>query len=370
MYRHISSKLSEHANLDLIRNQKIIDSSLVNFAGNDYLCIADDPEVISALQEGASIYGLGSKSSALVSGYTNAHYRLEKEFADYIGREDAILFNSGYHANLGIIWVLSNIIPDIYIAADKLCHASIIDGIMLSKAKFRRYIHNQYESAQNIINSSNSDNNIIITESIFSMEGDIFDYKNIGSISNTYFMVDDAHGIGILGKDGLGIVELFDKIDVLVTPMGKAFGSMGALVSGKAELIEALRQFARPYIYSTAICPAVAHASITCLSIMKKQDHRREKLIENINHLIQKSRILGINLVSEDVTPIKSIIIGDIEKTLKIQQKLLDNGFYISCIRPPTVPNNTTRIRISLNSGHSTKDIDKMLELISQEIMS
>ncbi len=353
-------------------NQVVIKGkSYINFSSNDYLSLSDNQEIKEAFIEGVKKYGLGSTSSPMIVGHYSPTKILEEKFAEFLGREKAILFNSGYHANIGVINSLSN--KETSIFSDKLCHASIIDGILLSKAKHYRYLHNDTSHLSELFYKYKSDQNLIITESIFSMEGDFSHLPEILKITknnNGILYVDDAHGIGILGKHGAGITEKLNlsekEVPLLVIPLGKAFGSMGAIVSGKKELIELLIQSSRSYIYSTALPPAISYGTLKALEIIKSQTWRREKLEEIIDFFILKSKEFDIPLVSYDRTPIKSILIGKNKETLKIQSELRENGLWTSAIRPPTVPQNTSRLRISLNCMHTKPQILKLLSLIAK----
>ncbi len=364
----IKVRLERYRSQFLHRVQKVHDESLINFTANDYLNLARDPRVKASFKEGVDLYGLGSCSSVVVSGYTRAHSVLEEKFAEFLNCDQAILFNSGYHANLGVTSVLSN--NHTHIIADKLCHASIIDGIKLARANLHRFRHNNLEHAKLLL-SKIQEKKLVITESIFSMEGDIAPASELSELSSKYnanFIIDDAHAIGVLGKNGRGISEYYgltqEEVQCIVVPLGKALASMGAIVAGKMEVIEALRQFARTYIYTTALPPAIPHATIEVLKIVEHENWRRERLNELITYFLESADNLGLSLTSKHITPIKSIVIGSNFRALKIQNYLLNNGFLISSIRPPTVPINTTRIRVSINCSHTESQILSLLQLI------
>jgi len=352
-------------------NKVIINNTeCINFCSNDYLGLATNSEVKKAFIDGVNEYGFGSGSSALVSGYFKPQKILEEKFAAFLGRGKAIIFNSGYHANLGVISTLAQ--RNDIILSDKLCHASLLDGIQLSRAEHHRYQHNDLEHLEEKLKSVGK-NCFIITESVFSMEGDIAPMNEIAKLSKQYnaaLIVDDAHGFGVLGKKGRGIIEHSqlneDAISCLVTPLGKAIGSLGAVVSGDNEVIEAILQFARTYRYTTALPPAITVATLKSLEIMEKEEWRIEQLNKLINFFILQSHHRNLPLISDEITPIKSFLIGDNSLTLKIQKILLENGFYVSCIRPPTVPQNTARIRVTLNSNHHEQQIIDLLDLMAE----
>ncbi len=367
--------LEKHRAKYLFRHRHTIDNrddamlsmhekSVINFTSNDYLNLANRPEVKSAFAEGVQRYGLGSGSASFVSGYYKSHQALEEAFCEFLNRDKAILFNSGYHANLGVISSLAN--KNSVIIADKLCHASIIDGILLSRAKYYRYRHNDLLHAENLIHQHA--NSLLITESVFSMQGNITDAKSLAAMKAT-LTIDDAHGIGILGKTGKGICEAQnltqDDVACLVTPLGKALGSYGAIVSGREEIIETILQFSRTYYYTTSLPPAVSHATLTSLKIMQKESWRREQLHHLITIFIKGAHERGFDIVSSDQTPIKSILVESAMKALEIQHKLLEKNILVSCIRPPTVPTNASRIRVSLSCMHTEAQITQLLDELS-----
>ncbi|OGT44318.1 MAG: hypothetical protein A3F42_01225 [Gammaproteobacteria bacterium RIFCSPHIGHO2_12_FULL_37_34] len=344
--------------------------ALINFASNDYLGLSTHANIKKSFIDGVEQYGFGSGSSAMISGYFKPQQQLEEKFAEYLKRDRAILFNSGYHANLGVIQALAS--RDSYVLSDKLCHASIIDGIQLSRCNHFRYRHGDVHHVQNII-ARLPRVDLIITESVFSMEGSIASINQLAAITHQHqalFMVDDAHGIGVIGKFGRGICDLVDSktIDCLVTPLGKAFGGIGAFVSGQHELMEIILQFARTYTYTTALPPAITVATLAALEVIQKESWRREKLQRIITYFIKQAAQRNIVLNATDMTPIKTILIGDNHSVLVIQEKLMERGFLVSCIRPPTVPRNTACIRISLNCYHHEKEIDQLLDLIYEYV--
>ncbi|MES2217122.1 MAG: 8-amino-7-oxononanoate synthase [Pseudomonadota bacterium] len=365
---------------DLIRNRYIInnrndntitigDKSLINFSSNDYLGIAEHPVVKQAFINGIQQYGNGSSSSALVSGFYHSHRMLEDAFAEFLNRDRAILFNSGYLANIGVITALANRSGKIFV--DKLCHTSTLDGIRLSRAKFVRYAHNDVNHLATLLSQS-SNNSLVITESIFSMEGKISPINQIVTTTQAHpikLMVDDAHAAGVLGKNGRGICEYYNlsqqDVPCLIVPLSKAFASMGSIVSGSQDLIECLIQFSKTYCYTTALPPAIANATLAALKIVETENWRRAKLQELIKFFIVQAKQRNLALLSEDLTPIKPILIGDNDCALQIKEALMQKGFFVSCIRPPTVPQDTARIRVALNCLHHEKDIIDLLDLMA-----
>lgn len=369
---------------DLIRNRFAVkarmDNNLIrvgkklllNFCSNDYLSIASHPALKKAFIRGIQQYGTGSGASALVSGYYRSHQILEEKFAEFMERDRAILFNSGYHANLGTIVALAHRQSKIF--ADKLCHASILDSIRLSRAKCIRYLHNDVAHLEALMNSTTlkSKDSLLITEGIFSMEGDICPLDQLQKIAQKYqslLILDDAHGIGVLGKHGRGTTEHYhldqQHIPILVLPLGKAFAGMGAVVTGKHDLIEHLIQFSRTYRYSTALPPAIAAAGIASLQIIEKENWRRHTLQSLIEFFIQQGKKFPLEFASDHLSPIKSILIGDNQTSVQIKEALMKHGFYVSCIRPPTVAPGKACIRISINCTHRESDLVDLLDLIA-----
>lgn len=343
----------------------------IQFCSNDYLQVAQHPRVKKAFADGVTQNGLGSGASALVSGYSRAHFQLEQAFAHFLNREKALLFNSGYHANLGVLTAFAD--RRSTIIADKLCHASLIDGTLLSRAKYYRYRHHDIQHASQLLEKSKASDTLLVSESIFSIQGDITDVRALAALAKKHhslLIIDDAHGIGVLGQQGGGISEhqqlSQEDVPCLITPLGKAFGSMGAIVSGSESLIQALMQFARTYRYSTALTPAVCHATLTVLTLIKTESWRRQTLQHLIQFFIREARNRELRLFSEDISPIKSIVIGANEKTIFLQEQLLNQGFFVSCIRPPTVANNEACLRISLNCAHDENQILQLLDCIKE----
>lgn len=377
---NLCQRLASYQEKQLIRTRHTITSRshnvielqgkhLINFSHNDYLSIAQHPQITEAFIAAARQFGLGSGSSPVLAGFYEPNRLLEEQFAQFIQTERAVLFNSGYHANLGVISTLAN--RQSLVLADKLCHASILDGVQLSRAQLIRFRHNDLNHLETLLRQARQAC-FIITESIFGMEGDISPIHHIAALAKNYnatLIVDDAHGIGILGQRGRGIREYYHltqtDIPCLITPLGKAFASSGALVSGSHEMIHAITQFARPYLFSTALPPAVAAATLTSLHVIEHETWRRKKLQELAHYFIEKAQSYSLPIISKQLTPIKSIVIGDANTTLEIQRHLFEKGFYVSCIRPPTVPVGTSRIKISLNCRHTTEEISHLLEQLA-----
>jgi 8-amino-7-oxononanoate synthase len=381
---NFTQKLAEHDSQHLRRIRRVFSEhndsmaivdgkSIVNFCSNDYLNISTHASVKQTFANSAAQLGLGSTGSALISGYSESHAKLEHAFAEFLQRDRAILFNSGYHANLGVLTTFAG--KNSTIIADKYCHASLNAGALLSRAKFIRYRHNDLNHAEELLQKHQSRSTLLVTESEFSMQGSISDAASLSKIANksaSMLIVDDAHGIGVLGKNGAGICEHFQlsqqQVPCLISPLGKAIGSYGAIVSGDPHIIEALLQFAGSYRYCTALPPAVCEATIAALNVIQHESWRREKLLHLCEFFLKEAAHRNITLASLDTTPIMSVVIGCNEKTINIQQHLLEKGLLVSCIRPPTVPKNKACIRISLSCMHEENQIIHLLDRLKERL--
>lgn len=333
---------------------RLINSRKINFSSNDYLGLSKNILVKKAFIEGSEIYGFGSGSSALISGYYSPVRQLEEEFAKILKAKKAMFFNSGYHANLGVIQAL-----DMPLVIDKLSHASIIDGAKLSSNKFYRYRHNDLNHAEELLKKYPS--SLLISERVFSMEGCITNIKKLQLLSKKYkshVIIDDAHGFGVLDND----IELDDHTTVIV-PLGKALGGIGAIVAGSEFMIDYLRQFSRSYIYSTALPPAVACANLKALNIMQEEKELQQKLIELIIFFNIEAKNAQLNLVSDHITPIRSILIDGNENAKRVEKELQKEGFFVKAILRPTVP--SSRLRISISAFHQKKDIVNLIRVLN-----
>lgn len=338
------------------------------FCSNDYLGLSQDHRVITAFKKGAEQYGVGSGASAMISGYTNIHHELELHFADFLRRDKAILFNNGYMANLGIMRVLIGKQDEIF--QDKLNHASLLDAAKLTGSKLKRYRHLNMTQLRILIGKSAAKNKLIVAEGVYSMEGDISPLPELVDIAKQHdalLMIDDAHGIGVLGKNGGGTLEHFSltqkDVPIVVCPLGKAFGGSGAIVAGDSAAIETITQLARTYTYTTNIMPAMACALLTSLQIIKEEPWHRHKLKENIHYFNNGARQRQLpNLNSE--TAIQTLIVGDTKIACQLSEKLMERGVLIFSIRPPSVPQNSSRLRITLSCLHEKEHIDYLLDLL------
>lgn len=343
---------------------------LLSFCSNDYLGLANDPRLSQALQQGAQSYGVGSGASHLVCGHSRAHDELEELLADFTGQPRALLFSTGYMANIAVMTTLTDRHNIIY--EDKLAHASMIDAGQMSTARLRRYTHGDTGVLQQMLETDTSERPYIATDGVFSMDGDIAPLahlQHIATAHNAWLHVDDAHGLGVIGPHGKGSLAVHglktaDNL-ILVGTLGKAFGTFGAFVAGSDELVETLIQQARPYIYTTALPPAIAHATVTSIRLAINESWRREHLQGLIRRFQQGARELGLPL-PVSTTPIQPVVIGDNEQALQASEELKVRGLLVSAIRPPTVPAGTARLRITLSAAHREDDIDLLLESLAE----
>lgn len=352
----------------LYRTRRIIeDKNLLNFCSNDYLGLSQNETVIAAFKNAADIYGVGSGSAHLICGHTKAHHTLEEELAEFTGRERALLFSTGYMANVGTINALA--IRDDSVFEDKLNHASLLDGGLSSGANFKRYPHADLVQLEKLLQKTDG-RKLIVTDGVFSMDGDVAPLCELAVLArknHAQLMVDDAHGFGVLGKTGGGLVEELNltatDVPILMGTLGKAFGTFGAFIAGSENLIETLIQSARTYIYTTALPPAVAEATRASLKIVMTQTWRREKLRALISEFKTGAAQLNLPLMPSD-SPIQPLLIGDSFRATHMSEQLLNAGFLVSAIRPPTVPKGKARLRITFSALHEFEDVARLLETL------
>lgn len=342
---------------------------LLAFCNNDYLGLANHPEIIAAWQAGADKWGVGGGSSHLVIGHSSPHHELEEALAELTGRPRALLFSNGYMANLGAVTALVG--QGDTVLEDRLNHASLLDAGLLSGARFSRYLHNDAQSLSTRLEKAVGDT-LVVTDGVFSMDGDIADLPTLAQTAKAkgaWLMVDDAHGFGPLGAHGGGIVEHFglgmDDVPVLIGTLGKAFGTSGAFVAGSDELIETLIQFARPYIYTTSQPPALACATLKSLELLRTEHWRREHLARLIAQFRAGAEQIGLTLM-DSFTPIQPILIGDAGQAVRLSQMLREHGLLVTAIRPPTVPAGSARLRVTLSAAHSAAQVQLLLNALAQ----
>lgn len=339
---------------------------LLSFCSNDYLGLANHPEVVAALQRGAQGYGAGSGSAHLVSGHSRAHHALEEELAQFVQYPRALLFSTGYMANLGVVSALLQ--RGDLVLEDRLNHASLLDAGLLSGARLQRYHHADTRDLAGKLSSAEHKEKLVTSDGVFSMDGDLAPLPEMAALArahDAWLMIDDAHGIGVLGEHGRGTLEHLGlepgQVPILVGTLGKAFGTFGAFVAGSEELIETLIQQARPYIYTTALPPAVAEATRASLRLLRHDSWRREKLQRLIRQFRAGAQQLGLSLTNSE-TPIQPLIVGEAGAALQLSQALQREGIWISAIRPPTVPEGSARLRITLSAAHEERHVEQLLE--------
>jgi len=340
---------------------------MLSFCSNDYLGLANHPEVVGALADGAARYGVGSGAAHLVSGHHQPHRRLEEALAELTGRPRALLFSTGYMANLGVIQALAG--RGRRIVADRLNHASLTDGARLSGARLLRYPHADAGRAAALLHGGGQA--LLVTDGVFSMDGDLAPLPALARAARdagALLLVDDAHGLGVLGATGAGTLEqqglTMDDVPLLIGTLGKAFGTFGAFAAGSETLIETLIQRARPYIYTTALPPAVAHATLAALAVAAREDWRRAHLRTMVARFRAGARQLGLPLM-ESPTPIQPLLAGSAGRALAWSRRLEADGVLVTAIRPPTVPQGAARLRITFSASHRETDVDRLLELLA-----
>lgn len=346
------------------------DKDYLSFCSNDYLGLASDPRVIAAAADALHRYGVGSGASQMISGYSQQHASFEQELASFLGVERVLLFSSGYLANLGVVSALSTRHSTVF--SDRLNHASLIDAAKLSAAKHQRYQHRDHQGLSRLLQKSDATNKLILSDGVFSMEGSIAPLAELIALKKEHqalLLIDDAHGLGVLGKKGLGSSEQLQvdpqDIDLLIGTFGKAFGSSGAFVAGRHDLLEYVMQKARSLIYTTAPPAALIAACAESLDIIQNEPTRRERLQHNIAYY--RKQIKSLQQPSLDsISAIQSIVLGDNETVIRISQQLATAGILVLPIRPPTVPANSARLRITLSSEHSKADIDRLITALHQ----
>lgn len=382
-FSKLTANLDDIAQQGLYRSRRVITSpqginleidgrKLINFCSNDYLGLANHPDVVSAFKSGADQYGVGSGSAHLICGHSTAHHALEEELAAFTGRDRVLLFSTGYMANIGVISALLGRGDAVF--EDRLNHASLLDGGLFSGARFKRYAHADVADLGAKLEKA-AGNKLIVTDGVFSMDGDFAPLDELVAAAknhDAWLMVDDAHGLGVIGEHGGGILEHYglgqDDVPVLMGTLGKGFGTFGAFVAGSELLIETLIQKARTYIYTTALPAAVAEATRASLKIVIEENWRRDKL----KILSERFRLgagqLGLQVMAS-ASAIQPILIGDSQKAVDISNALLKAGFLVSAIRPPTVPQGSARLRVTFSALHEELHVDRLLDVLAKIIV-
>jgi len=337
----------------------------LNFCSNDYLGLAAHAEVQRAFIKGVQTWGCGSGAAHLVNGHSRAHHALEEELAAFTGYPRALLFSTGYMANLGIAQALLERGDGVF--EDRLNHASLLDAGLLSGARLQRYRHGDTNDLQDKLAARDRGEKLVMSDGVFSMDGDLAPATELAQICQqhgAWLMLDDAHGLGVLGERGAGCVEHFglsnQQVPILMGTLGKALGTAGAFVAASEELIEYLIQKARSYIYTTASPPAVAEATRVSLQLVQREGWRRQTLQQLIRQFRSGAEQLGLQLMPSS-TPIQPILVGETEAAIALSRQLLEQGILITPIRPPTVPRGTARLRLTLSAAHSPAHIERLL---------
>ena len=344
-------------------------SNYVAFCSNDYLGLAADPRLAAAAREGIDRYGVGGGASHLILGHGTAHHELEEALAQFVRLPRALLFSTGYMANMGVVSALTGRGDAVF--ADKLNHASLNDAALVSRAAFKRYAHNDLEALARLLATTTARRRLVVTDAVFSMDGDIAPVAALLELCerhDAYLFIDDAHGFGVLGEAGRGTLEHFgitsDRIIYMAT-LGKAAGVAGAFVAGDETLIETLIQNARTYIYTTATPPLLAHALLASLQIIAQEEWRRERLRALIAQLRDGLAASSWQLMPSE-TPIQPLLVGGNDAALALSARLAATGLLVPAIRPPTVPQGTARLRISLSADHEAADVARLVAAMVQ----
>lgn len=384
-HAQLTADLAERTAQDLRRRREVLESpqgavvrrdgrEWLNFCSNDYLGLANHPDVLGAFKRGVERWGVGGGASHLVCGHTRAHHALEEELAAFVGRERALLFSTGYMANLGVISALLG--RGDRVLEDRLNHASLVDGGRLSGARFSRYAHADPAALSAKLSGGAAGRTLVVSDGVFSMDGDVAPLPALVQatrVGGAWLMVDDAHGLGVLGASGAGVLAHFglnqDEVPVLVGTLGKAFGTFGAFAAGCEALIETLIQQARTYLYTTSLPPAVAEATRVSLRLVREDGWRREKLRALVTRFRVGAEALGLT-VMPSTTPIQPLWVGSNAAALRMSAKLAERGVWVTAIRPPSVPTGTARLRITLSAAHEELHVDRLLEALEEVIVS
>lgn len=362
LYRMLNEFSSSQSKQTMINGKEML-----LFSSNNYLEMSLHPAVKKAAVEAIETYGVGSGGSRLTTGNYDVHRQLEERIASFHQTEKALVFNTGYMTNVGVISTIAD--RDFIIYSDELNHASIIDGCRLSRAKTVVYKHNDMNDLAEKVRQNKGKKGLIVTDSVFSMDGDLANLPEIIRIAKDnrlLTMVDDAHGVGVIGRTGRGVSEYFNcgqEIDIKVGTLSKAIGSEGGYVCGKQDLIDYLKNKARSFIFSTALSPAVIAASKAAFDVLENDDTLVSKLQDNISYMKAQLKTLDAPILADD-SAIMAVIIGGANEAVALSQSLARDGFYVPAIRPPTVPENGSRLRITVMASHTKEEIARLVNAL------
>ena len=383
--KDLAAALEERERAGLYRRRRVMEAPagpeavvegecLLAFCSNDYLGLANHPELVAAFQRGAERWGVGAGAAHLVTGHTAAHHALEEELAEFVGAERALLFSTGYMANLGVAGALLGRRDSLY--EDRLNHASLLDAAAICGARLRRYAHCDAAELERRLARQEGGEALIASDGVFSMDGDIAPLPALLDAARRHgarLLIDDAHGLGVLGRGGRGTLECLEAEPtgplILMGTLGKAFGVFGAFVAGDEVLIETLIQAARTYVYTTAPPPAVAEAVRAALRLVERESWRRERLAALVERFRAGAAQLGLPLMDSS-TPIQPLLIGEAGQALAVSEGLRRRGILVTAIRPPTVPRGSARLRITLSAAHQDEHLERLLEALAAEVAS
>ncbi|MFC5441199.1 8-amino-7-oxononanoate synthase [Rhodanobacter ginsenosidimutans] len=376
LLQRLAAQRAEREAAQLLRRLRTVDHAdgpwlesggrrLLSFCSNDYLGLAQHPQLVAAFKRTVDAEGVGSTSAHLICGHRRDHAALEEALAAWTGRDRALLFSTGYMANLGVLQTL--LMRGDLCLQDKLNHACLLDGAQLSGAELKRYPHADVAAAARQFASRGEAAALLATDGVFSMDGDVAPLRELADLctrEQATLMVDDAHGLGVMGTDGAGSLSVAglgqDDVPVLMATLGKALGCAGAFVAGSASLIDGLTQLARPYIYTTAMPPAVAAAARVAVQLAQSETWRREKLAANIARFRRGAAELGLPLLPSS-SAIQPLMLGDADTAMAASHHLEQHGLLVGAIRPPTVPAGKARLRITLSAAHDDAHVDQLL---------
>jgi 8-amino-7-oxononanoate synthase len=377
-WSELQAELAQREADNLMRHRRLVGGAqqphlvvdgkeVLSFCSNDYLGLASHPGLVAALQSSAEHAGVGAGASHLITGHHQLHHQAEEMLAAFVRLPRALLFSTGYMANLGVVTALLGRHDAVF--ADRLNHASLNDAAVLSRAELQRFPHNDMDVLEKLLSTSQAKRKLVVVDAVFSMDGDLAPVPQLLELCeryNAWLMLDDAHGFGVLGDDGRGVLQHFGIAHpriIYMATLGKAAGVFGAFVAGDARMIEYLLQKSRPYIYTTAMPPALCGALCAAVPLIEQGDARRQQLHTLVQTLKGRLKLARWRLDLSE-TPIQPLIIGSNEEALRVSECLLERGILVPTIRPPTVPQGTARLRISLSAAHEFQDVEQLVNAL------